>query len=120
MAEGINMGRKSPWTKEQYESMFNKVNAYCKMLTIRVTKEEGVKMGQETFAAYNMFQYLPLYLYIHYHYGKFEDLGMNMNDISTYIMMFVPNAKHFAQGMKDGMETDNVFIMTQKTKLHLS
>lgn len=109
MAEGINMGRKSPWTKEQYESMFNKVNAYCKMLTIRVTKEEGVKMGQETFAAYNMFQYIPLYLYIHYHYGKFEDLGMNMNDISTYIMMFVPNAKHFAQGMKEGMETCNTF-----------
>ena len=55
MAEGINMGRRSPWTKEQYESMFNKVNSYCKMLTARVIKEEGLKMGEETFAAYNMF-----------------------------------------------------------------
>lgn len=111
------MGRKSPWTKEQYELMFNKVNFYCKMLTIRVSKEEGVEMGQETFAAYNMFQYIPLYLYIHYHYGKFENLGMNMNDISTYITMFVPNAKHFAQGMKEGMETDNVFYYDTKNEI---
>ena len=91
MAEGINMGRKSPWTKEQYVKTFNNVNSYCKSLTARVIREEGMEMGKETFAAYNMFQYIVVYLYIHYHYGRFEDLGMNNSDISTYIMMFVFN-----------------------------
>lgn len=117
MAEGINMGRKSPWTKEQYESMYSKVNNYCKMLTARVTVEEGMKIGMETYEAYNMFKYIVVYLYIHYHYGKFEDLGMDNNDISTYIMMFVANVKHYAQGMKDGMETENVFYYDKKNEI---
>ena len=42
---------------------------------------------------------------------------MNNSDISTYIMMFVPNAKHFAQGMKEGMETDNVFYYDTKNEI---
>lgn len=117
MAEGINMGRKSPWTKEQYETLFRKVNQYCEMLTIRVTKEEGIKSGEETYAAYHMFQYVVVYLYIHYHYGRFEDLGMDGNDISTYIMMFVPNAKQFAEGIKEGLETTNTFYYDTKNEI---
>jgi hypothetical protein len=117
MAEGINMGRKSPWSKEQYESMYNKVNSYSKMLTARVTMEEGMKIGMETFEAYNMFKYIVVYLYIHYHYGEFEDLGMENNDVSTYIMMFVANVRHFVKGMKEGMETENVFYYDTKNEI---
>ena len=28
MAEGINMGSKSPWTKEEYVSVYNRVKNY--------------------------------------------------------------------------------------------
>ena len=45
MAEGINMGRKSPWTKEEYLSMYNKVNNYAIRLSAQLLKEEGVKSG---------------------------------------------------------------------------
>lgn len=106
--EGVNMGRKCPWTKEEIIDMYNKVNGYCKMLTLRILATEGQGSAIETMAAYNMFKYPIVYLFIHYHYGVFEDLSMDQNDISSY-MMYVTTVKHFTQGMKDGMMEQNVF-----------
>lgn len=42
---------------------------------------------------------------------------MNGSDISTYIMMFVPNAKQFAEGIKEGLETTNTFYYDTKNEI---
>ena len=109
MAEGINMGRKSPWTKEEYVKLYNTVVNYAKALSVQLLREEGAKSASEALSAYNMFKYPIVYLFLHYHYGKFEDLGMDSNDTTTYIMMFAANVKYMASGILDGLKTENVF-----------
>ena len=87
MEEGINMGRKSPWTKEEYVSVYNNVTNYAQKLYLQLLSEEGIKSAAEAIAAYNIYKCPAIYLYIHYHYGKFEDLGMNNEEISVYLTM---------------------------------
>ena len=70
----------------------------------------------ETMAAYNMFKYPAVYVFIHYHFGKFEDLGMDKNDISSY-MMYLSMVKHFTKGMMDGMIEQTVFDLDKNNEI---
>lgn len=110
MAEGINMGRKSPWTKEEYISVFKKVSNYAVQLSAQLLKEEGTKSAVEAIAAYNVYKCPAIYLFVHYHYGMFEDLGMNNEETTTYLMMFLPNVKYFARELKKAFLTEQVFL----------
>ena len=109
MAEGINMGRKSLWAKEEYIELYHRVNDYAKFLSKTLLEQEGESSAKEALAAYNIFKYPVVYLFIHYHYGKFEDLHMLNMDTMAYITMYVPNVKHFTQGILDGLRSQNVF-----------
>lgn len=116
MAEGINMGRKSPWTKEYLKSLFNKVNSYCKIATLHALKTEGQQVAIDTMAAYSMFKYPVVYIYLHYHFGKLEDIGMRDNEVPSY-MMYVSMVKHFTKGMMDGMLEQTVFVFDKKAEI---
>ena len=116
MAEGINMGRKSPWSKDYLKILYAKVNSYCKIATLYAIKTEGEQVAMETMAAYNMFKYPVVYIFLHYHFGKFEDLGMDSNDISFYIMYSL-EVRHFTQGMMDGMLEQTVFDFDKKNEI---
>ena len=116
MAEGINMGRRSPWSKEYLKSLYTKLDSYCKIATLHAFKTEGQQVAMETMAAYNMFKYPVVYVYIHYHFGKFEDLGMQGNEISSY-MMYLSMVRHFTQGMMEGMLEQTVFDFDKKNEI---
>lgn len=116
MTVGFNMGRKSPWSKNYIESLYHKVDSYCKVATLHAFKTEGQKAAMDTMAAYNMFKYPVVYIYIHYHFGNFEDLGMNSGDISSY-MMYVSLVKHLTQGMMDGMLENIVFDFDRQNEI---
>lgn len=108
MEEGINLGRRCPWNKEYVVSLYNKVDAYCKVATLYALQTEGKDVAGETMAAYSMFKNPIVYIFIHYHYGKFENLGMSQNEITAYLM-FLPMVKHFTKGMMEGMMEQTVF-----------
>ena len=116
MAEGNNMGRRSPWSKDYLKSLYTKVDSYCKIATLHALKTEGQQVAMEAMAAYNMFKYPVVYIYIHYHFGKFEDLGMKGGDISSY-MMYVSMVQHFTKGMMEGMLEQPVFDFDKKNEL---
>lgn len=116
MAEGINMGRRSPWSKEYLKALYNRVDTYCKVATLHAFKSEGQQAAMETMAAFNMFKYPVVYVYIHYHFGNFEDLRMQGGDISSY-MMYVSMVKHFTQGMMDGMLEQTVFDFDKNNEI---
>jgi len=109
MAEGINMGRKSPWTKREYLSVYSKVSNYANQLVAQLLREEGTKTAAEAIAAYNIYKCPIIYLFIHYHYGMFEDLKMNSDETTAYLMMFLPNVKYFAKELKNAFSTGQVF-----------
>ena len=117
MAEGINMGRKSPWTKEEYISVYNRVNNYAKRLAAQLLIEEGAKSAAEATAAYNIYKCPVIYLFVHYHYGMFDDLGMDGNETSSYLMMFLPNVKYFARELKKAFATGQVFLNDPNNEL---
>lgn len=117
MNEGINMGRHCPWSKNELLGLYKKIDMYAKSLMIRLLKEEGKNPAMEAFAAYNMFKYPVVYVFVHYHYGKFEDLGMDQNDISSYITMYMMMTKEFTQGIIDGLTTSDVFYYDSKKEL---
>ena len=106
--EGINKSRTCPWSKDYLSSLYAKVDNYCKLATLYTLKTEGQQASLDTMAAYNMFKYPVVYVFIHYHYGDFNDLKMEDWDISSY-MMYVSMVKHFTQGMMDGMLEQTVF-----------
>lgn len=110
MAEGINMGRKSPWTKEEYVSVYNKISNYANQLAAQLLREEGARSAAEAIAAYNIYKCPAIYLFVHYHYGMFEDLRMTGEETSTYIMMFLPNVKYFARELKKAFATGQIFL----------
>jgi len=109
MAEGINMGRKSPWTKEEYLSLYKKVEAYGAKLSAQLLIEEGVNSAAEAKMAYSLYKCPIVYLFIHYHYGRPEDL-LNGDDFSLYLMMFLPQVKYFAKEMKTAFASGKVFV----------
>lgn len=117
MAEGINMGRKSPWTKEEYVSVYNSVNNYAIRLSAQLLREEGAKSAAEAIAAYNIYKCPAIYLFVHYHYGSFEDLKMNNNETTAYLMIFLPNVKYFAKELKKAFSTGQVFLYDQGHEL---
>lgn len=116
MVSGINMGRRCPWSKEYIVNLYNKLDTYCKAATINALKNEGAKVASETMAAYSMFKYPVVYIYIHYHYGSFENLGLPQNEISAY-MMYLTMVRHFPQGMMDGMLEQTVFNFDKKNEI---
>lgn len=111
------MGRKSPWTKEEYVSLYNSLQKYCTDLTLHVLKTEGKSSFMQTFQAYMMFKYPVVYLFVHYHYGRFEDLGMDQNEVSAYLMMYLPMVKQMTEGFRDGMLEQNVFYYDKQNVL---
>lgn len=110
MEEGINMGRKSPWTKEEYVSVYNEVSNYANQLAAQLFIDEGAKSAAEAIAAYNVYKCPAIYLFVHYHFGVFEDLRMTGEETSTYLMMFLPNVKYFARELKKAFSTGQVFL----------
>lgn len=109
MAEGINMGRKSPWTKDEYLSLYKKVDAYGARLATQLMIEEGTDSAAEAKMSYSLYKCPIVYLFIHYHYGRPEDL-LNGADFSLYLMMFLPQVKYFAKEMRDAFASGKVFI----------
>ena len=109
MTEGINMGRKSPWTKEEYISLYKQVDAYGARLAAQLMIEEGVDSAAEAKMSYSLYKCPIVYLFIHYHYGRPEDLLSN-TDISLYLTMFLPNVKYFASEMKKAYTSGLVFV----------
>lgn len=110
MAEGINMGRKSPWTKDEYVSVYEKVGKYAARFSAQLLREEGTKSAAEARAAYNIYKCPAIYLFVHYHYGKFEDLGMSSDETNAYLMMFLPNVKYLASKLKKAFLSGKLFL----------
>ena len=117
MAEGINMGRKSPWTKEEYVSVYSRVSDYANRLSAQLLQEEGTTTAAEAIAAYNIYKCPVVYLFVHYHYGMFKDLGMNNEEINAYLMLFMPNVKYFANELKNAFATGQVFLNDRGNEL---
>lgn len=117
MEQGFNMGRKSPWNKNEYIQAYKDVVFYAKTLYLILLKEEGEESANEALPAYNMLKYPIVYLFIHYHYGTFEDLQMDSTDISGYMLMCVANTKTFIHGVLDGLLTQNVFYYDKEGKI---
>ena len=117
MVEGINMGRRCPWTKDELLGFYNKLSTYAKALAVRLLQSEGQQSSMEAYGAYNMFKFPVVYVFIHYHYGKFEDLGMSSSDISTYLTMYMTMTKEFTSGILEGLQTSNVFYYDSKGEL---
>lgn len=58
MVEGMNMGRKCPWTKAELKSLYDRLETYTKALTMRLVATEGIKSSMEAMRAYNMLNIL--------------------------------------------------------------
>ncbi|MBQ0160098.1 MAG: hypothetical protein KBT28_05675 [Bacteroidales bacterium] len=116
MEVGINMGRRSPWSKDDYKQLYEKLDAYCNIASLMALKNQGINGSSETFAAYTMFKYPVVYLFVHYHFGNFEDVGMSEDEISNYIMSSVMITE-IAQGLIDGMEEGEVFPYDPKKSI---
>lgn len=109
MAEGLNMGRKSPWSKEEYISVYKKVSKYANLLSTQLLIKEGSQSAAEATTMYVFYRCPVVYLFIHYHYGRFEDLGMNNDEQVAYITMFLPKVKYFVHELKKAYATGQVF-----------
>lgn len=109
MEEGINMGRKSPWTKDEYISLYKKVDAYGVKLAAQLLIEEGVDSAAEAKMSYSLYKCPIVYLFIHYHYGRPEDLLCG-TDVSLYLQMFLPRAKYFARELRTAYASGQVFV----------
>lgn len=70
----------------------------------------------ETMASYNMFKCPVVYIFIHYHFGKFEDLGMNESDIQSY-MMYMLMVKYITQAMIEEISTQPLFELDRKNEI---
>lgn len=110
MTEGINMGRKSPWVKEEYISVYNHVSNYASNLAAQFLQENDANSAAEAITAYNFYKCPAIYLFVHYHYGMFEDLEMNNTETTIYLTMFLPNVLQFARELKKAFSTGQVFV----------
>ena len=117
MTEEIDMSRKIPWTKEEYVSVYERVGNYAARLSAQLLREEGVKSAAEAIAAYNIYKCPVIYLFVHYHYGKFEDLGMSSDETTAYLMMFLPNVKYLAGELKKAFLSGKVFLNDSDNEL---
>ena len=103
------MGRRSPWTKDEYVSLYKRITDYALQLSVQLLRTEGADSASEAIAAYNIYKCTVVYLFVHYHYGRFEDLDMDGNEITAYLMMFLPNVKYFATELKKAFMSGVVF-----------
>lgn len=110
------MGRKCPWSKDYIQNLYKKLDAYCKLVTLYTLKSEGQKVAAETMASYNMFKCPVVYIFIHYHFGKFEDLGMKETDIQSY-MMYMLMVKYITQAMIEEISTQLIFELDRKNEI---
>ncbi len=110
------MGRQCPWSKEELLKLYRKVDAYAKTLYILLCKQGDSDAG-EALASYNLFKLPVVYVFIHYHYGKFEDLGMSNNDISAYIGLFMLDTRNFVENFLEGMREQNVFYYDRRNEI---
>lgn len=108
MTEGINMGRRSPWTKEEYVAIYKKANEYGAKLTAQLLLQEGVDSAAEARMAYSIYKCPIVYLFVHYHYGRPEDL-LGSTEVSLYLMMFLPQVKYFARELKTAYASGQAF-----------
>lgn len=111
------MGRKSPWTKEEYVSTYNKINDYANRLSAQLLRDEGTNSAAEAIAAYNLYKCPVIYLFVHYHYGMFIDLKMSSDETTAYLMMFLPNVKYFAKKLKKAFYSGQVFLNDSGNRL---
>ena len=105
------MGRKSPWTKDEYKSIFKQISNYAMRLSLQLLREEGSASASEAIAAYNIYKCPVVYLFVHYHFGMFDDLEMNGEETTAYLLMFLPNVKYFATELKKAFASGQVFPM---------
>lgn len=66
--------------KEELLTIYRKVENYSKALYV-ILKKQGAPEAEVSLASYNLFKLPIVYVFIHYHYGRFEDLGMSQSDI---------------------------------------
>ena len=111
------MGRKSPWTKEEYVSTYNIINDYANRLSAQLLRDEGTNSAAEAIAAYNLYKCPVIYLFVHYHYGMFNDLKMSSDETTAYLMMFLPNVKYFAKELKKAFFSGQVFLNDSGNRL---
>ena len=111
------MGRRCPWAKEELVSLYKNIVSYRDALAVKIAKDEGIKSSQEVFAAYNLFKFPVVYLFIHYHYGQFDALNMNESDISTYLTVYMTMAQEITKGILEGLQTSDVFYYDTKKDL---
>lgn len=116
MEKEFKMGRYCPWTKEYLVSLYRMIHGYCKIVTMQALGLKGQHAAMEIMAAYNMFKYPVVYIFVHYNYGTLEDLEMSPNDISSY-MMYLAMVSHFTKDMMDGMEEQDVFELDKNGKI---
>lgn len=109
MTEGINSGRVCPWSKEYLLFLYNRINLYCRVATLNALKSEGEQAAMDTMVAYSMFKYPVAYIFIHYHFGKCEDLEMEEADISGYIGVFLSQVKFFVQELLKSLKDNQLF-----------
>ena len=105
--EGINMGRQCPWSKEYIIDLYEKLKAYSKsaaLASFLVSKNEV----NDDVVAMIMCKQPIIYLFVHYHFGKFEDLKMNQKEISRYLE-YIVLVKEITKGIKEGLMETNLF-----------
>ena len=114
MQEGINMGRKSPWTKEEYISICNKVDEYIIEVTGYLINKQGLMPSAEA-VAHMAFNKMPIvYLFIHYHYGTFKDLNIDEIDEEFYLKGFLPQVKDLVKVLKVCYDAGNLHPLNLK------
>lgn len=116
MKEGFNMGRQCPWEKEDLFTFYYKVDSYAKALYV-ILNQQGDPDAKQALASYNLFKYPIVYVFIHYHYGVFQDLGMDETDIGGYIGIFMSNPKSFVNTLLEGLREQNVFYYDRPNEI---
>lgn len=76
MTEGINMGRRSPWTKNEYMSLYKRITDYALNLSSQLLRTEGVDSASEAIAAYNIYKCVVVYLFIHCVSSGYDNCGI--------------------------------------------
>ncbi|MEE1323367.1 MAG: hypothetical protein UHE91_06035 [Bacteroidales bacterium] len=112
--EGINMGRKSPWTKEEYISIFNKVDEYISKVSEYLIYKQGLNSSAEAVAHMALNKMPIVYLFIHYHYGTFKDLNIDEVYVEFYLNGFLTHVKDVVKLLKDCYDRGNLFPLNLK------
>ena len=82
--EGINSGRKCPWSKEYIVDLYERLKGYSKTLALASFMVSQKRLNDDIVAIL-MCKYPIIYLFLHYHFGKFVDLKMTQKEISLYL-----------------------------------